>query len=182
MKNLLYRRGSNQYIKIVKRSENRILGLKKRTWISIIIILAIMMTTAYFGNQVVAHEPGKFISPLPADAYTYDSAPTPYLMPSPAPLPERQRNIQLIDWIFGADAEQAVKVFMCESGLRTDAINWNNADHFPDVGIAQIHTTSSSLFRLDEMENAVANLYQAKRLFDTRGFQPWDSSKSCWGK
>lgn len=96
-----------------------------------------------------------------------------------APLSERERNINLIKRYFGKDADDAIRVFTCESGLRTEAINPNNKDGNPDVGIAQIHVYPSDPFTIEDMKNPYANLAEAKHKFDNRGWQPWVSSYKC---
>ncbi len=145
------------------------------------VILLILTPVIYFGHLAAGERKGNFISPLPDNAYA-NTIHVEYKIPVLAPLPERERNIQLIKWVFGKNSEQAIKVFTCESGLRSTAMNWNNSDHYPDAGLAQIHVTNSSPFTWQEMQNPIANLYQAKTLFDNRGWQPWDSSAHCWNK
>lgn len=171
-----YRAGTNQY-------QIRHKFLKKNSWISIIIVIAIAFILV--AVCVVIGEYEKKLISLGESALVrkvWAAQKSVFIMPQLAPQPERERNEKLIRWIFGRDAQQAIKVFTCESGLRSEAMNTHNSDGFPDVGIAQIHVTNSMPFSVDEMKNPIANLYQAKRLFDTRGWQPWDSSKSCWGK
>jgi hypothetical protein len=175
-----YRRVRNQYMSrarrvAVKKTHS---GLKAKTWASIVIIvllLAIIETPIVtFGKASKVATSSVGIAKAWAMNHTF-------VMPSPAFEPERVRNTQLIKTIFGKDAQQAIKVFTCESGLRTMAMNEHNSDGFPDVGIAQIHVTDKSAFTVPEMQSPVANLYRAKEMFDSRGWQPWDSSKACWG-
>ncbi len=169
-----YKKGTNQYAKKPR-------GFQFKGYKEVAVICLILIPVVYFGNKVQGEQKGKFISPIPENSYANTIKPEEQKMPELAPLPERERNIQLIKWVFGKDSEQAIKVFTCESGLRSKAMNWGNSDHYPDAGIAQIHVTSSSPFTWQEMQNPIANLYQAKTLFDNRGWQPWDSSKHCWG-
>jgi hypothetical protein len=147
-----------------------------------IFVLACMMTVVctYFASRAQLDRHMDWLKgevTLQAHAEVHN-----WTQPELAPLPERQRNAQLIRYYFGRDADQAIRVFTCESGLRTLAENDHNADGFPDIGIAQIHVTPSHPFTADEMKNPVANLLQAKKLFDDRGWQPWDSSRHCWSK
>jgi hypothetical protein len=170
-------KGTNKY----KVQEGRIYGLKISTWKNINAACGLIIIVGYFGHQVAIKDVDlhrHLVSPISMKAYAYD-APA-WRQPELAPMAERTRNAQLIRYYFGKDATDATKVFTCESGLRTEAINPHNDDHFPDIGIAQIHVTDRSPFTVDEMKNPVANLLQAKKMFDERGWQPWDSSRACW--
>jgi len=180
MKNMLDKTGSNQYKQ--KRSiqaKGIHGGVKSKTFLSIIIIILffaiIEAPIVTFGKSQEIVAKSLFTSKV------WAMRKTKFVMPPLAPEPERQRNIELIQTIFGSDADQAIKVFTCESGLRTLAMNTHNTDGFPDVGVAQIHVTDRSAFTVEEMQNAVANIYRAKAMFDDRSWSPWDSSKVCWG-
>lgn len=163
----------------------RILGIKDTTWISVWVILisaAILVFFAWMGRDALKLIHWEFhpliISPLAERAFADDVT---FKQPALAPEPERVRNIGLIRNIFGKDSPDAIHVFTCESGLRTLAENDHNDDGFPDIGVAQIHVTSGSVFSIADMRNPMANLLQAKRMFDNRGWQPWASSQRCWG-
>lgn len=179
-----YKYVRNQHMKRRRRVEvkrtRRFMDMKAKTWASIIIILLII---AIIETPIVTLGKTKEIATQSVGIVKAWAQVKPvFEMPKLADEPERVRNTQLIKTIFGKDSAQAIRVFTCESGLRTLAMNEHNHDGFPDVGVAQIHVTSQSAFTVKEMQNAVANLYRAKAMFDSRGFQPWDSSKSCWSK
>jgi hypothetical protein len=169
-------KGTNQY----KVQEGRIYGLKISTWKNINTECGLIIIVGYFGHQVAIKDVDlhrHLVSPISMKAYAYD-APQ-WKQPEMAPIAERQRNIILIRRYFGADSDTAIKVFSCESGLRADAVNPKNDDGYPDIGLAQIHVTSSDPFTIAEMKNPEANLAEAKYKFDHRGWQPWASSNGC---
>ena len=82
---------------------------------------------------------------------------------------------------FGEDAPQAVRVFKCESGLRPDA-----ESHTNDHGVAQINLTSHAAKipasdKVAWLRNPENNIKLALQLFIHSGWNPWNSSKGCWG-
>lgn len=169
--------------------EKRYFGIRVSHWKMISVLLTVLFLTGVvylflrssYDYEVMLRKPVSLIYPIRMNAYAEEvdaghSAEPKFPL---ADLSEREKNIALIKNIFGRDSETAIRVFTCESGLRSKAENDHNYDGFPDIGIAQIHVTSQSLFTVSEMFDAYANLLQAKRMFDSRGWQPWESSNPC---
>lgn len=99
-----------------------------------------------------------------------------------SPEPQKPLTIrQKIRNAFGDNGDLAIKIASCESHLDPNAKN-------PLEG-----STASGLFQIikgtwkgytdaphSEAFNEDKNIEVAKKLFDKRGTQPWDASKSCW--
>lgn len=80
--------------------------------------------------------------------------------------------------VFGADADRAIGVAKCESGLRKNALNDKNRNGTVDHGLFQINSVHTkkrgSAFKTDWQ----ANVRVAKQIFDEQGFRPWVCSKA----
>lgn len=152
-------------------------GLKKRTWISIILILIILAIFSYFGWQDRQHQQGVYISPLPkgAGAYTWDTRPVSVNLPELAPMSERNTNIEIIKRIWGKDAGIGIAIARAESGYRTNAMNVNT-NGTVDQGVFQVN----SIHKIPEMFDATANIAYAYSLYLQQGTTPWNSSKRNW--
>ena len=104
-----------------------------------------------------------------------------FVSPIPqAPLSEREKYwspvirsliVERIKELWGSEAENALKVFTCESGLNEKAINWDDAKitGYPSQGIAQINRPYDE--RLLEWEYNLDIAYNEFWL--PRGWQPW---------
>lgn len=102
---------------------------------------------------------------------------------------------QLIRDTFGEDAEEALIVAKCESGLNpqahgdTNIMVYNQGDHVGDsIGVFQIRTGGKDFNRArandmtpDEfrawMWDAEENIKYAKKIYDRQGWYPWTCKK-----
>jgi hypothetical protein len=73
--------------------------------------------------------------------------------------------------VFGKDAEDALKVFKCESGLKPSAFNGVNTNGSWDAGVAQINSVHGINKKF--LLNSQINIRVAKVLFDEQGWTPW---------
>jgi hypothetical protein len=80
-----------------------------------------------------------------------------------------------IEMVFGVDAEDAKKVFTCESHLKANAVNNKNRNGSIDIGVAQINSVHSIPDAY--LKNSMINLLVAKQIFDRQGWQPWTCRK-----
>lgn len=100
----------------------------------------------------------------------------------------RTRDIVLyyINKYFGNQADKAIKVFTCESGLNPGANHTNAPGLGTDSGISQLNSVYQSK-RFEKMFPGIGfstgahdidmNLKVAKAIFDEQGFQPWVCAK-----
>lgn len=77
---------------------------------------------------------------------------------------------EMIHFLFQENADNAIEVFTCESGLNPKAIN-KNTNGTIDVGVAQINSVHGVSERY--LKNAWVNLTVAKSIFDAQGWTPW---------
>jgi hypothetical protein len=94
----------------------------------------------------------------------------------PTPSPE-ELVIAEIKEVFGKDGDDAVRVFTCESKLKSKCNDGLNKNGSVDCGIAQVnsvHGVSRKWLLKPEI-----NIRVAKQLFDEQGWNPWRSSNSC---
>lgn len=85
---------------------------------------------------------------------------------------------ELIESVFGEEADTAKKVAFAESGMRHDAISWTGCC----VGVFQIHeyahrykipaTTRED--RIEWLKDVENNIKTAKQIYDTSGWYPWE--------
>lgn len=101
------------------------------------------------------------------------STPAP-ITPEPEPsLSDKQEVMSYILEVFGDDADRAIWIAKCESGLRKDAINPNNPNGTTDYGVFQINSVHLKK-RGDKFTNDWReNVRVAKKIFDEQGFRPW---------
>ncbi len=125
-----YIRGTNQF----KRKTQ---GYQFKGYKEIAVICLILTPIFYFGHQVAMDKQGKYLSPLPDNAYanTIKTYPTPSTMPHNSITEE-------IDHVFGSDAPKAYQLLSCENhSLNPNAVN--TAGNFPvgsrDIGVFQIN-------------------------------------------
>lgn len=75
---------------------------------------------------------------------------------------------------FGSEADLALAIFTCESGLRPNAVG----DHGSSIGIAQVHLPAHSgkIPASDKkawLKNFQNNIKLAKKIRDGSGFEAW---------
>lgn len=85
---------------------------------------------------------------------------------------------EYIKEVFGADAERAIGVAKCESGLRKNAINKANRNGSVDHGVFQINSVHTKKRGEDFKTDWKANVRVAKQIFDEQGFRPWVCAKA----
>lgn len=164
------KRGTNQHGKYVKRY----FGLKKTTWVTILLILGILALAAMV---ILPHKiKDDQISMLQRGYKVYAAVPEPTV----AVVQETDQQKEIADYIrqvFGKDADLAFRVLSCEnSALRPDAVNTagNSPEGSRDIGVFQINeywqrTQGKFLF------NWRINVEIAHQLFEENGksFKLW---------
>lgn len=96
--------------------------------------------------------------------------------PSPTPNPQ-QLVIEEIREVFGKNADDAIKVFSCESGLKSKCNDGLNKNGSVDCGVGQINTVHG--INRKWLLKPEINIRVAKQLFDEQGWNPWRSSNNC---
>lgn len=95
--------------------------------------------------------------------------------------PTKNEIVLAIKTIFGNKADEAIKIFTCESSLIPNALNINTNGSV-DGGLAQINSVHVKRFGLSYLGNPIENIKVAYELFKEQGWRPWESSRRCWGK
>jgi hypothetical protein len=80
--------------------------------------------------------------------------------------------IRRIIVVFGNDYRTALAVGFAESGLRCDAIHWNN-NKSVDVSVFQINNIHQWRFDGLQMDNCEKNIEVAHEIFEEQGWKPW---------
>lgn len=120
----------------------------------------------YQQEQWADNQVPMLLSPLGSSVIHAQEAPKP--TPTPDPIEVRK---QIVRNVFGADSEDAIKVFMCE-GLRSNKCNDGlNKNGSFDCGVAQINSIHGVARRF--LLNPEINIRIAKQLFDEQGWTPW---------
>lgn len=90
------------------------------------------------------------------------------------PLTEKEQIINYVFDRFGKDAEDALAVFKCESGLRANAIG-HNTNGSTDYGVAQINSIHqvNGNYLLDYR----TNIDIAYQIFSEQSWRPWTCSR-----
>lgn len=134
-------------------------------------------------SEIVSSAEGRAKTMLAAGEPT----PAPTATPETSAQPEALHSVKVevmayILEVFGDDADRAIAVAKCESGLRPNAINNKNTNGTIDHGIFQINSVHEkkrgSAFKSDWK----ANVRVAKQIFDEQGFRPWVCAKSIGEK
>lgn len=107
--------------------------------------------------------------------------PTPTIQPEPS-LTDKQEVMTYILEVFGDDADRAIWVAKCESGLRKNAINDKNPNGTTDYGVFQINSVHTKKRGEAFKTDWKANVDTAKQIFDEQGFRPWVCAKSIGEK
>jgi hypothetical protein len=112
-------------------------------------------------------------TPDPTQVPSPSATPTAIPTPTPTTTPEIDAVKAEIRRVFGNRANDAIKIFTCESGLNPKAFNGKNTNGSWDAGIAQvnsIHGVSKAM--LFDVET---NIAVAKVIYERAGhsFSPW---------
>lgn len=108
---------------------------------------------------------------------TTSATPTPALE-----LSDKQEVMNYIIEVFGDDADRAIWIAKCESGLRKNALNDKNGNGTTDHGIFQINSVHIARRGDAFTYDWKANVHTAKKIFDEQGFKPWVCAKSIGEK
>jgi len=91
--------------------------------------------------------------------------------PSPTPIDPIEYRKQIVRDVFGKDADDAIKVFMCE-GLRSNKCNDGlNKNGSFDCGVAQINSVHGIARKW--LLNPEINIRVAYQIFQAQGWNPW---------
>lgn len=95
---------------------------------------------------------------------------------------EKQEVLQYIVEVFGDDADKAIWMARCESGLRKDAINTKNRNGSVDYGVFQINSVHIKRHGDEFTKDWRENVRVAKKIYDEQGFRPWVCAKAIGEK
>ena len=116
----------------------------------------------------------KFLSPVPVDALgNFDQD----VLQSEGKQEKEQEEVKesiedKIRAVFGDNADRAIEIARCESGLNPNAINNSNSNGSTDVGLFQINSVHG--VRSKWLLNPDINIRVAKQIFDEQGnFSAW---------
>lgn len=144
----------------------------------LIIILILSLALAYLLTHTLRAEASSTSRPqIPEAGQSADLAP---VLPSPQPSvpPSIEEITSHIRQVFGKQADNAIAVSRCESGLRYDATN-RNTNGTGDFGLFQINDVHVRTFGDEFKRSWTENVRVAKALFNSSGWQPWYSSGKC---
>lgn len=138
-----------------------------------------------YSNKVYAAEPSisipEGVVEQVADQNASPSAKQSLSVPAPS-LSEKQEVMNYIIEVFGDDADRAIGVAKCESGLRKKAFNGANKNGTADYGVFQVNSVHEKRFGQGFMIDWKENVRVAKKIFDEQGFRPWVCAKSIGEK
>lgn len=81
---------------------------------------------------------------------------------------------------FGDEAEVAIQVAQCESGLRPDAVGYNTNGSY-DTGVFQINSIHAKKIpspnKKEWLMNPENNIKLAKQIYDRQSWSPWVCAK-----
>jgi len=93
---------------------------------------------------------------------------------------DKQAIIAAIQETFGKDAEQAIRIASCESGIRSEAIG-HNSNGSRDYGIFQINSVHFGKIPVKDkvayLLNADNNIALAYQIYQRQGWNPWVCKK-----
>ena len=95
-----------------------------------------------------------------------------------ASLSDKEEVMDYILEVFGKDADRAIWMAKCESGLRKNAYNGSNSNGTADYGVFQINSVHQKRFGQGYMVDWKENVRVAKKIFDEQGFYPWTCGKA----
>lgn len=95
---------------------------------------------------------------------------------------EKQLILEYIVEVFGDDADRAIWVAKCESGLKASAINDQNRNGTVDYGVFQVNSVHIKTYGTGFTKSWKENVDVAKKIFDQQGFKPWVCAKSVGEK
>ena len=83
-----------------------------------------------------------------------------------ASLSDKEEVMDYILEVFGKDADRAIWMAKCESGLRKDAYNGSNKNGTADYGVFQINSVHQKRFGQGYMVDWKENIRVAKKIYD----------------
>lgn len=137
-------------------------------------MLFCILFVVLMGREYVHAHP--VIRPIPE---VYAVEPTPEKKPDPTP----ENIIAYIAEVFKPEGTavvvKAINCFYSESGLRTDAYNWNPSSNSEDIGVAQVNLKYHPDVSKESMYDFQKNIDKAYRIYKSRkGFGAW-YGKGC---
>jgi len=116
----------------------------------------------------------EIIKPIP-EVYAVEVTPT------PTPEPTVENIVSYIAKVFRPEGTsvvvKAIDCFYSESGLRTEAYNWNPKSNTEDRGVAQINSVHK--LTPEQAHNFIKNIDKAYEIYKSRGnFSAW-YGKGC---
>lgn len=134
-------------------------------------MFAFVFLAAKINKQVEASN--KLLSPLPEHYAAWTEVKEVEVLRLPKNVEEEIRLV------FGKDAENAIKVAKCESGMRVAAVNDKNTNGSTDVGLFQINSVHG--IKAKWLKNQSIQIRVAHQLFLEQGWNPWSASNKCHG-
>lgn len=104
------------------------------------------------------------------------------LVATPSAKTTKQEVMEYILEVFEDDADRAIWVAKCESGLRTNAINDKNKNGTVDHGVFQINSVHTKRFGSEFKTDWKANVRVARAIQKEQGFKPWVCARSIGEK
>lgn len=140
--------------------------------------LKVWLSSAMLGLIILYLDWGKilpaeaeFISPL-GDSKLIEIEKPVYIKTPVYELPPE--IIDKVRVVFGKDADQAIRVFTCESHLNPKA-QGTNTNGSTDTGVAQINSVHGISAKW--LKNPDINLLVAKQIFNRSGWSPWTCAR-----
>lgn len=84
---------------------------------------------------------------------------------------------EIIEFVFGKNANQAKKIAKCESGYNHKAKNKQSSARGLFQVLAYTHEIDDKW-----LYNPMINTLVARELFNASGWTPWEASRLCWQK
>lgn len=106
-------------------------------------------------------------------------------LPTPTPsVSNKEEVMAYIVEVFGDDADRAIWMAKCESGLRKDAYNGSNRNGTADYGVFQINSVHIKTYGDEFTTDWKTNVEVAHKIFKAHGnsFRPWVCAKSIGEK
>jgi hypothetical protein len=83
---------------------------------------------------------------------------------------------EMIEFVFGDQADEAKRIAMCESTMNPNATHVNTGGSI-DAGLMQINSVHGVPVRY--LKNPMINLLIAKQIYDAQGWNPWTCQRKA---
>lgn len=155
------------------RNKKTILGLKAKTYATIVIILLVLINTLFItwflqANLIRFVYAEKLV--VPQEKVVVEN-----------PTSEQEQIIAFIKQVFGKDSHQALRIAKCESGIRANAVNdntkWGGVSQ--DLGVFQINKHYQGVTNPNFLFDYKINVLMAHKIFTERGnWSAWTCSRT----